>query len=91
MNKEALKKIVESWDIDPNGRGGTLSLHIWYKLKLTRSVLDTTFKVPIKMKIYIGKIQDEVVIIISKNKYQNDFFNPLHYAPTWGVKNIPKI
>ena len=37
------------------------------------SVLDTTFKVPIYMKIYMCKIRDKAVIIISKNKSQNDF------------------
>ena len=62
---------------------------IWCKLKLIRrapcfvveiflvdSVLETTFKVPIIMKIYMCKIQDEAVIIISKNKPQNDFVTP---------------
>ena len=55
-------------------------LYIWGKLKLTLrppcfmvefvlvdGVLETTFKVPIIMKIYMCKIQDEAVIIISKN------------------------
>ena len=63
--------------------------NIWYKLKLTlrppclvvafflvEGVLDTTSKVPIIMKIYMCKIQDEPVIIISKNKSQNDFLSP---------------
>ena len=62
---------------------------IWYKLKLSLrppcfmvgmffvdGVLETTFKVPIIMKMYMCKIQDEAVIIISKNKHQNDFLTP---------------
>ena len=40
---------------------------------LVDGALDTTFKVPIFMKIYICKIQDEVNIITSKNKSQKDF------------------
>ena len=66
-------------------------MYIWCKLKLTgrpscfvveivlvEGVLETTFKVTIFMKICICKIQDQSVI------------NPLHYAPTWGVKIIQK-
>ena len=73
--------------------------HIWYKFKLTLrppcfmvelflvdGVLDTTFKVPIIMKMYMCKIQDEPVIIISKNKSQNDFLTPY----TLRVKIIQK-
>ena len=43
---------------------------------LVEGVLETTFKVPIIMKIYMCKIQDEAVIIISKNESQNDFLTP---------------
>ena len=59
-------------------------MYIRYKLKLTLrppcfvvdiflvdGVLEKTFKVPIIMKIYMCKIQDEAVIILSKNKPQN--------------------
>ena len=43
---------------------------------LVDGVRDTTFKVPINMKIYMCKIQNEAVIIISKNKSQNNFLTP---------------
>ena len=69
--------------------GQILQCSIWYNLKLTLrppcfmvdcfvvdGVLDTIFKVTINMKIYICKIQDESVIISSKNKSQNDFLPP---------------
>ena len=66
-----------------------ISTYIWYKIKLTLrphcfvvdiflvdGVRDTNFKVLINMKIYICKIQDEAVIIISKYKSQKDFLTP---------------
>ena len=43
---------------------------------LVNGVLETTFKVPIIMKNFMCKIQDEAVIIISKNKPQNSFLTP---------------
>ena len=43
---------------------------------LVNGALDTTFKVPIFMKIYMSKIQDQAVINISKNKSPNDFLTP---------------
>ena len=80
-----------------------LHIHIWCKLKLTRrppcfvveiflvdGVRDTTFKVPINMKIYICKIQDEAVIIISKNKSQNDFLTPCTMRQHGGWKLYKK-
>ena len=78
-------------------------LYIWYKIKLARrppcfvveiflvdGVRDTTFKVPINMKIYICKIQDEAVIIISKNKSQNDFLTPCTMRQHGGWKKYKK-
>ena len=52
---------------------------------MVEGVLDTTFKVPIIMKIYMCKIQDEPVIIISKNKSHNDFLTPctMHQHGGW--------
>ena len=77
--------------------------HIWYKKKLTRrppcfvveiflvdGVRDTTFKVPINMKIYICKIQYEAVIIILKNKSQNDFLTPCTMRQHGGWKLYKK-
>ena len=65
------------------------TVYIWCKSKLTHrppyfvveiflvdGVLKTTFKVPIDMKIYMCKIQDESVIIISKNESQKDCLTP---------------
>ena len=76
----------------------------WYKLKLTLrppcfvveifsfdGVLDTTFKVPIITKIYMCKIQDKAVIIISKNKPQNDFLTPCTMRQHGGWKKYQKI
>ena len=79
------------------------NVSIWYKLKLTLrppcfvvefflvdGVLDTTFKVPIIMKIYMCKIQDEAVIIIWKNKSQNDFLTPCTMRQHGGWKKYKK-
>ena len=79
-------------------------IYIWYKLKLTLrppcfvveiflvdGVLETTFKVPIFMKIYMCKIQDEAVIIISKNESQNDFLTPCTMRQHGGWKKYKKM
>ena len=78
------------------------NIHIWRKLKLTLRppcfvvefflvdiVLETTFKVPIIMEIYMCKIQDSKSLLYQK-KISELFFNSLNYAPIWGVKIIQK-
>ena len=62
-----------------------------FDIFLVDGVLETTFKLPIIMKIYMCKIQDEAVIIISKNKPQNDFLTPCTMRQHGGWKLYKKM
>ena len=77
LNKNVVQCITEVSDLVTTSYFAAqdiVHIYIWCKLKLTLGppcfmvdgVLETTFQVPIIIKIYMCKIQDESVIIISK-------------------------